>query len=386
MVAGRPGLGADGAGRLTRPPTLVVLGGGPAQRHAIDAARALGVRTVVCDSDPRVADVPVSTEDVEGVRRAARDADGLIAPGTDWPVRIAAETAEDLRIPHPIPAAVAVICTDKIAQRDAPGRRRRPAAALVDRRAAVVPVRRQGGRPPGPAGDVHHPRPGRAGRRRRPRPPRLPQRPGALRGVRARPRGDRERLLDRRPLHAGDGDRPDPLRGRPRGRPPTRLPGGRNRGRARGRRRRGRRRGGGDRGGAELHPADPGQRRPAGDRGRRAPGRRARLRDLPHRRRRRPGGGGGAGGARRAGRRGIARAAAQRRRGDRVPGRAAGRARDGDRAARGPLLSTGRGHVYGPLSHRDRPGRLRARDRPRPRRGTAARGRSAVDAVRFEVR
>jgi biotin carboxylase len=32
-------------------------------------------------------------------------------------VRIAAETAEVLRIPHPIPAAVAVTCTDKIAQR-----------------------------------------------------------------------------------------------------------------------------------------------------------------------------------------------------------------------------------------------------------------------------
>jgi len=117
MVAGRPGLGADGAGRLTRPRTLVVLGGGPAQRHAIDAARALGMRTIVCDSDPRHADVAVSTEDREGVRRTARGADGLIAPGTDWPVRIAAQAAEELGIPHPITASVAVTCTDKIAQR-----------------------------------------------------------------------------------------------------------------------------------------------------------------------------------------------------------------------------------------------------------------------------
>jgi biotin carboxylase len=117
MVAGRPGLGADGAGRLTRPRTLVVLGGGPAQRHAIDAARALGMRTIVCDADPRLADVPVSSEDADGVRRTARDADGLIAPGTDWPVRIAAAAAEDLHIPHPIAASVAVTCTDKIAQR-----------------------------------------------------------------------------------------------------------------------------------------------------------------------------------------------------------------------------------------------------------------------------
>jgi biotin carboxylase len=117
MVAGRPGLGADGSGRLTRPRTLVVLGGGPAQRHAIAAARALGVRTVVCDSDPRLGDVPVSSEDVEGVARVARDADGLIAPGTDWPVRIAAAAAERLGIPHPVSATVAVTCTDKIAQR-----------------------------------------------------------------------------------------------------------------------------------------------------------------------------------------------------------------------------------------------------------------------------
>ncbi|HKV68037.1 MAG TPA: hypothetical protein VJN72_08095, partial [Gaiellales bacterium] len=94
-----------------------MLGGGPAQRHAIDAAKALGVRTIVCDSDPRYADVPISSEDGEGVRRTAREADGLIAPGTDWPVRIAAEAAEELRIPHPIPASVAVTCTDKIAQR-----------------------------------------------------------------------------------------------------------------------------------------------------------------------------------------------------------------------------------------------------------------------------
>lgn len=96
---------------------LVVLGGGPAQRHAIRAAHDLGVRTVVCDSDPALGDVPVSSEDAEAVERVARDADGLIAPGTDWPVRIAAAVAAELGIPHPVPADVAVACTDKIAQR-----------------------------------------------------------------------------------------------------------------------------------------------------------------------------------------------------------------------------------------------------------------------------
>jgi biotin carboxylase len=95
----------------------VVLGGGPAQQHAIRAARALGVRAVVCDSDPALGDVVVSSEDAAAVEEVAREADGLIAPGTDWPVRIAAAVAEDLGIPHPVPAAVAVVCTDKIAQR-----------------------------------------------------------------------------------------------------------------------------------------------------------------------------------------------------------------------------------------------------------------------------
>jgi hypothetical protein len=91
MVDGGPGRREDRADGLT----LVVLGGGPAQRHAIDAAHALGLRTVVCDANPARGDVAVSTEDVEGVLRTARDAGarGLIAPGTDWPVRVAAEVA-----------------------------------------------------------------------------------------------------------------------------------------------------------------------------------------------------------------------------------------------------------------------------------------------------
>jgi len=49
-----------------------VLGGGPSQRHAIDAAHALGVRTVVCDSNPARADVAVSSEDLVGVVDVAR--------------------------------------------------------------------------------------------------------------------------------------------------------------------------------------------------------------------------------------------------------------------------------------------------------------------------
>jgi biotin carboxylase len=99
--------------------TLIVLGGGPAQRHAIDAAHRLGAETVVCDIDPSRGDVAVSSEDTEGVLDVARrrGADGLIAPGTDWPVRVAAAVAAELRLPHPISPAVAERCTDKVTQR-----------------------------------------------------------------------------------------------------------------------------------------------------------------------------------------------------------------------------------------------------------------------------
>jgi biotin carboxylase len=104
---------------VTVAPTLVVLGGGPAQRHAIDAAHALGIRTLVCDSDAGVGDVPVSSEDRDGVRAVADGASGVIAPGTDWPVRVAAAVARDLGLPHPIALEVAELATDKIAQRRA---------------------------------------------------------------------------------------------------------------------------------------------------------------------------------------------------------------------------------------------------------------------------
>lgn len=127
MVAGGAERPERRTGGLTPPrpaaltasaPLLVVLGGAAAQRHAIDAARALGVRTLVCDRDPSLGDLAVSTEDEEGVLRAARGADGILAPGTDWPVRVAARVAERLCLPHPVSAAVAELATDKLAQRE----------------------------------------------------------------------------------------------------------------------------------------------------------------------------------------------------------------------------------------------------------------------------
>jgi biotin carboxylase len=96
-----------------------VLGGAAAQRHAADAARALGVRVVVADADPSRGDLAVSTEDLDGVVEACRSigADGLISPGTDWPVRVAAEAAARLGLPHPIDPETARLATEKPLQR-----------------------------------------------------------------------------------------------------------------------------------------------------------------------------------------------------------------------------------------------------------------------------
>ena len=107
---------------------LLVLGAGPAQLGLLEAARAHGVWTAVCDRDPaapgfELADrrCLVSTEDEPAIERlaAALDLDGVIAPGTDWPVAVAARIAEKLKLPHPISPATAVLVTNKQRQREA---------------------------------------------------------------------------------------------------------------------------------------------------------------------------------------------------------------------------------------------------------------------------
>jgi biotin carboxylase len=122
---------------------LVVLGAGPAQLGALRAARRAGVRTIACDraSDALalrlgLVDVheEVSTFDVDGVERVARAhrADGLIAPGTDGPVRVAAEVAARLGLAHPLSPQVAVAATDKLAQRAAFATAGVPQPSLID--------------------------------------------------------------------------------------------------------------------------------------------------------------------------------------------------------------------------------------------------------------
>ena len=62
----------------------------------------------------------ISSEDEEGIERLARAraVDGLISPGADWPVGIAARVAERLALPHPIDGATAVLATTKTRQRE----------------------------------------------------------------------------------------------------------------------------------------------------------------------------------------------------------------------------------------------------------------------------
>jgi biotin carboxylase len=62
----------------------------------------------------------VSTEDESGIERlaGAERVDGLIAPGIDWPVAIAARAAERLALPHPITPETATLSTSKLRQRE----------------------------------------------------------------------------------------------------------------------------------------------------------------------------------------------------------------------------------------------------------------------------
>jgi biotin carboxylase len=106
---------------------LLVLGAGPAQLGLLAAARKRDLYVIAVDRDPsapgfRYADrrAIVSTEDELGIERLAEaeKVDGLIAPGIDWPVGIAARVAAKLGLPHPISPESAVLTTSKLRQRD----------------------------------------------------------------------------------------------------------------------------------------------------------------------------------------------------------------------------------------------------------------------------
>jgi biotin carboxylase len=106
---------------------LLVLGAGPAQLGLLEAARERGLFTIVVDRDPSAAGFAladrraiISTEDERRIDRlaAAERIDGVISPGIDWPVGIAARVAAKLGIPHPLEPAVAVLAVSKARQRE----------------------------------------------------------------------------------------------------------------------------------------------------------------------------------------------------------------------------------------------------------------------------
>jgi len=109
---------------------LLVLGAGPAQLGLLRAARERGVFVIACDRDPdamgfefadRRAIVSAEDEAAVGMLAKAERVDGLIAPGIDWPVAIAARVAARLGLPHPITPDAAVRSVSKQRQRECLG-------------------------------------------------------------------------------------------------------------------------------------------------------------------------------------------------------------------------------------------------------------------------
>jgi biotin carboxylase len=91
------------------------------------AAREHGLYVVACDRDAQAigfefADrrAVVSTEDEPAVAQLAKAerVEGIISPGSDWPVAVAARVAAQLGLPHPLPPDVAARCVSKLRQRE----------------------------------------------------------------------------------------------------------------------------------------------------------------------------------------------------------------------------------------------------------------------------
>jgi biotin carboxylase len=106
---------------------LLVLGAGPAQLGLLRAAHESDLFVIACDRDPAAlgfefADrrAVVSTEDEPaiGMLASAEEVDGVIAPGIDWPVAIAARIAARFGLRHPISPETAVLAVSKQRQRE----------------------------------------------------------------------------------------------------------------------------------------------------------------------------------------------------------------------------------------------------------------------------
>jgi biotin carboxylase len=119
-VASSPSSGTD------EPKRLLVLGAGPAQLGLHRAARERGLYVIACDRDPTAVGFEyvdrravVSVEDEAAISQLARaeQVDGIIAPGIDWPVSIAARIAAHAGLPHPVAPETAALTVLKHRQR-----------------------------------------------------------------------------------------------------------------------------------------------------------------------------------------------------------------------------------------------------------------------------
>ena len=106
---------------------LLVLGAGSGQLGLLEAAQERGVYVVAVDRDPaapgfRYADrrAIVSVEDENAVDRlaAAEQVQGIIAPGIDFPVGLAARAAARHNLRHPLSPEVAQAAVSKLRQRE----------------------------------------------------------------------------------------------------------------------------------------------------------------------------------------------------------------------------------------------------------------------------
>jgi biotin carboxylase len=108
--------------------SLLVLGAGPAQLGLLEAAKAAGIWTAVCDRDPSAPGFAyagrrciVSTDDEAAIERlaSALTLDGVIAPGTDTPIAVAARVAARIGLPHSISPETALVVTSNARRREA---------------------------------------------------------------------------------------------------------------------------------------------------------------------------------------------------------------------------------------------------------------------------
>ena len=106
---------------------LLVLGAGSGQLGLLEAAQARNLHVIAVDRDPAAPGFPyadrraiVSVEDEPAIDRlaAAERVHGVIAPGIDFPVAIAARLAERQNLAHPLTPAVAQLATSKLRQRE----------------------------------------------------------------------------------------------------------------------------------------------------------------------------------------------------------------------------------------------------------------------------